>query len=237
MVVWKMRVVVDVVVDNGVYGMEEEKTLIAEQDEKDEHRENAYPRAADTCMCQVVQSAVRQEEDLTGYLRHVFVFIRQTALSSVIRTTFSIIALAVFIIGLARFGKCHIEREIPVFLLFESGVILLKSGIHVIRSCQKRKPGEEGERNPLDTISSIATVFLVLWALTGTVWVFGVYQRVNTDKTDDIDYCDKLVYFTALWFLLTIYCSAFCLAAFTLTLSIYFCLYSRGTKTLPYVVH
>jgi len=107
---------------------------------------------------------------------------------------------AVFHIYLVSIGSiylkdCRAERLIPIFLIVAgvSGILRAISNWYYSWLHPKSEEDEE-DPNP-SPISSILSLFWLVWLICGAVWVFRTHPDFQ-DTTDD-NYCKQLTYYTA----------------------------------------
>ncbi|XP_052256714.1 uncharacterized protein LOC127861963 isoform X2 [Dreissena polymorpha] len=159
------------------------------------------------------------------------------ATAIVCHTVLAILAICTFTIGVLQYGQCPYEPELPLFLVLHGTAVLVKTCLRVASSFHRRH-AEDNERNTLDTINDVISVFVVLWTLTGSVWTFGILNLVDISNLEVSRYCDMLVFMTA--FILLVFLYALFLAAVTgvIALIIYYKIQTRDNKSpLPYISH
>ena len=105
--------------------------------------------------------------------------------------------------------ECPVQPKIPYFLYVAgiAGIIatlfpIVAAVLALIEVMKSGGPGE-GKSTPdtpstlsriLGIISILINIFLFIWLICGALWTFGVYNRVNYDPKDRLNYCHRRLY-------------------------------------------
>ena len=108
--------------------------------------------------------------------------------------------------------KCDTSRLVPIFLIVFGCVSLLQTGIHFVRLiCGRKKDSERTERanQGSNCCETIISIFLFVWIIIGSYWVFSLWDTWNSSQCNQSATCcdPVLVYFSFIT-MLVIYASA-----------------------------
>ncbi|XP_066578735.1 transmembrane protein 272 [Amia ocellicauda] len=111
----------------------------------------------------------------------------------------SAIPVAQIVIGVLYLHDCPRQRYIPIYLVV-SGVFTVALSLLACLPCTKNE--EEGGTggllgNVCTTWTSLASLFLFCWFITGNVWIYSIYQPNYTPGA--ADFCNKTLYLFAFW--------------------------------------
>ena len=124
--------------------------------------------------------------------------------------------------------NCSISSLVPIFLIVFGCVSLIQTGIHIFRLCCGRKDDERSERanQGSNCCETIISIFLFVWIIIGSYWVFSLWNVWNSSTCNQgAECCDPvLVYFSFVTMLLIyatgilccccLVCCVFCCAFF-----------------------
>lgn len=142
--------------------------------------------------------------------------------------TSSILHVYIHNAGAVYFNRCQGQRIIPIWLIVFGCVSLLQTFINIIkrifRKNKQREEEEGGQSNYADRTGScletLISVFLFIWIILGSYWVFGYYDwwRLCNVTQDPSCYCHPVPYLFSYVTLVVIYvtscifCFVFCFA-------------------------
>lgn len=117
-----------------------------------------------------------------------------------------ILPLLMIIFGSVFLGKCSIQPNVPIYLIVAGVFSALEILFRIIRNAvQKSKVLEaffqgQNKRSMIPRIVNF--VFLIIWFLVGSAWVYGIYYPKHEE-------CDLTLYKFAFWLItLTYICGA-----------------------------
>ncbi|KAK6188418.1 hypothetical protein SNE40_004595 [Patella caerulea] len=122
------------------------------------------------------------------------------------------LGIGTFIIGLRYRNSCHFEPAIPIFLMVFGSVLALQTVFRTILLCRPKIKVVEGEAEGLDPLAmliKIQTLFLVLWILAGSVWIYSAKGIVQFWQLEISNYCNVTVFWTSFGVVTSAYCSVF----------------------------
>ncbi len=108
--------------------------------------------------------------------------------------------------GAVYLDECHIQRMIPVFLIVYGSVYLLRYTITTCLRCGKKNDDEIEENEDADTFRFFQVflffvdLFLLIWFLMGSVWVYGNFSDVQYHDRALASHCNGVAYLFAFWF-------------------------------------
>lgn len=108
--------------------------------------------------------------------------------------------------GAVYLDECRIQRMIPVFLIVLGSVYLLRYTITTCLRAGSRNDDEINDDKDTDTIRFFnvflffVDLFLVIWFITGSLWVYGNYTDVQYRNSSLPSYCSRVAYLFAFWF-------------------------------------
>ncbi|ESO94468.1 hypothetical protein LOTGIDRAFT_232307 [Lottia gigantea] len=127
-------------------------------------------------------------------------FIHSRVTKELCRILGIIIGVVTFIIGLRYRHECHFEPAIPVFLMVLGSVLFLQTVFRTLLLFRPKVKVLEGEREGLDTpgtLIKIQVLFLILWVMAGSVWIYSAKGIVQFHNPKTRNFCDKTVFWTS----------------------------------------
>ncbi|XP_067678397.1 transmembrane protein 272-like [Haliotis asinina] len=131
------------------------------------------------------------------FLRYVF---KNRVLRECVRFCSICITVSMLFIGIQKKELCPFEPAIPVFLLVDGSILALHTGISALRLCMEKKKSSDPDIDRLDNTSillKILVLFLVLWNLAGSVWIYSAEKIVQFHDSIRTTYCDITAYYFA----------------------------------------
>ncbi|CAB4013665.1 Hypothetical predicted protein, partial [Paramuricea clavata] len=119
---------------------------------------------------------------------------------------FNIIPITIIVIGAVYLDECRIERMIPVFLIVHGSVYLLRYTVTTCLRVGTKNDEEIDTEKDVDTIRFFNVflffidLFLVIWFIVGSVWVYGHFSDVQYHDSNGPSYCSRVAYLFAFWF-------------------------------------
>ncbi|XP_046372492.2 transmembrane protein 272-like [Haliotis rufescens] len=144
------------------------------------------------------------------------------------------ITVSMLFIGIQKKELCPFEPAIPVFLLVDGSILALHTGISAIRLCVERKKCSDSDINRLDNTSillKILVLFLVLWNLAGSVWIYSVEKIVQFHDSIRTTYCDFTAYYFAFGLVTSAYIVVGLIIVFVLLTVTSLYIYQTCTRT------
>ncbi|KAL5021188.1 hypothetical protein ScPMuIL_000343 [Solemya velum] len=166
------------------------------KDRKDNHhnRHGDPIEYKQNVIANILYSAFQEEEDVLSFASHVTQAFARTACGIVVQTGGLALAIISVAIGILRYYSCPCEPAVPVFLLVVGCVGILKAIFVGIEICTRSRHPDDSEPQAAQTVNGILTLFLVFWTVTGSVWVYGIWTKVQYGSEDLPRYCDKVLY-------------------------------------------
>ncbi|XP_043539418.1 transmembrane protein 272-like isoform X1 [Chiloscyllium plagiosum] len=112
-----------------------------------------------------------------------------------------ILGIVCITIGSIYLGSCTKQYLIPIYLIVTGSCSLLFLIISSI-------PQTSNESDILNKFSRFCkhfeSLFSFIWLITGSVWIYSIYQPDYIDKASP-NYCDKTLYLFAFWITTAVY--------------------------------
>ncbi|XP_072447566.1 transmembrane protein 272-like isoform X2 [Chiloscyllium punctatum] len=112
-----------------------------------------------------------------------------------------ILGIACIAIGSIYLGSCTKQYLIPIYLIVSGSCALLFLMISLI-------PQTSNESHILNKFSRfchhLESLFSFIWFISGSVWIYSIYQPDYIDKVSP-NYCDKTLYLFAFWITTVVY--------------------------------
>ncbi|XP_071118081.1 transmembrane protein 272-like [Haliotis cracherodii] len=165
------------------------------------------------------------------FLRDCF---RNRVIRECVRFCSICITVSMLFIGIQKKELCPFEPAIPVFLLVDGSILALHTGISAIRLCVERKKCSDSDINRLDNTSillKILVLFLVLWNLAGSVWIYSVEKIVQFHDSIRTTYCDVTAYYFAFGLVTSAYIVVGLIIVFVLLTVTSLYIYQTCTRT------
>ncbi|XP_022103107.1 uncharacterized protein LOC110985938 isoform X1 [Acanthaster planci] len=151
---------------------------------------------------------------------HFVIKIIGILLSTVFVTVFLAVMLALpiamIVMGALYKDDCPVEPKIPIYLIVNGSVGIVKSLLDLIVRCgrlnQEDNNTEEQKSTKGDICSHFLGCFLFAFFIAGNVWVYSNYPP--SDIVSDPNYCYGPLYYFAFWFMTSCY----------ILLGVFFCL-------------
>ncbi|XP_048380214.1 transmembrane protein 272-like isoform X2 [Stegostoma tigrinum] len=106
-----------------------------------------------------------------------------------------ILGIACIIVGSIYLDSCTKQHLIPIYLIV-SGICAL---LFLMVSLIPRSSDENNIRNKFcQFFTHLESLFSFFWLITGSVWIYSIYQPDYIDKTSP-NYCNKTLYLFAFW--------------------------------------
>jgi len=182
---------------------------------------------------------IKAERDKTSdnseFVRKSFSIMAKSIGFTILLACFLIIPIAMIVIGALNLGNCDVQRFIPIWMVVSgctSGLMQLFNifkSLHYCKQNDHESIDESDQGSSADSLNGLLGCFNFAWFITGNIWVFGVYQKVDLQNKYSSDYCDYLVYTFSFWVIVCSYiiiglfcCGGCCICA---------CLGSSGRRT------
>ena len=149
-----------------------------------------------------INHSVRLERtDYGKYLRRIAGIDSPSIPCTVICTAFDLIfTLITLVIGATNLSACPVEFRIPIYLVVCAVFNLTSIFFTIVGSYLHIKKLDEHNVFGYLYITATALViiilqiFLFIWLIMGTIWVFSVFNRVEYEQLNAKDYCQRNVY-------------------------------------------
>lgn len=114
-----------------------------------------------------------------------------------------IVSSVLTILGSIKLDVCPREKYIPIFVLVEGVLGIIKSISSMIQRClnrnQEKTEKTEKEFCKISCFDYILLLIYFAWFIAGNVWIFRIYNDFDEKNKNSKDYCDPLVYKSAFW--------------------------------------
>uniref|UniRef100_A0A1I7WC36 Transmembrane protein n=1 Tax=Heterorhabditis bacteriophora TaxID=37862 RepID=A0A1I7WC36_HETBA len=134
--------------------------------------------------------------------------------AAVVLALLNIMPIMMIIVGSLNIHNCMVNSNIPIWLIVAGGCSLFRSAINFYY----RFKNQEKRNRPLliRLLESLVSMFIAVWFILGTVWVYWAYDHVSYNSLDTTNYCDQFTYVFSFVFITVSYafmilsCFCFC---------------------------
>ncbi|XP_041094317.1 transmembrane protein 272-like isoform X2 [Polyodon spathula] len=123
-----------------------------------------------------------------------------SVLSKIIATALPIAQIA---IGSLYLNDCPVQPRIPIYLIVSGVFVLSLDLVSCVPRGERVEEGESFYRSFINTWSSLASLFLFIWFITGNVWIYSIYEP--SYSVPDMQSCHKTLYLFAFWSTTVVY--------------------------------
>ncbi|XP_059153135.1 transmembrane protein 272-like [Physella acuta] len=135
-------------------------------------------------------NVARQESQNTlTFLQAVFVIILSSVCCSIFIGLYLSVPISMLVIGALYKDDCPIEPMIPTYLLLAGSIGFVTSLISLV----------QGEGKRMSTVEVLLHLIQFFWFITGSIFVYRVYDDVTYDSANSKEYCHKVLYLFAFW--------------------------------------
>eukprot|EP00731_Ephydatia_muelleri_P030764 Em0022g278a len=128
----------------------------------------------------------RPEEKRPGFIIRALGVLCSSCLCSICYLILATLPISAIAIGAVYLGQCGMQPKIPIFLIVLGAVGLLNTIINLAKQSSKRVAtrleGAEGGQSATrggNCAEGFIGVFLFVWIIVGSVWVFGNWSEFN----------------------------------------------------------
>ncbi|XP_063412963.1 transmembrane protein 272-like [Mytilus trossulus] len=123
--------------------------------------------------------------------------------NSVIATVFLVVSITVpiaaIVIGGLYLHDCPKQKYIPIYLIVFGAFSIVKALSSLRDKCKaSNNAGEQEENKPKGACDAIIGLFLCIWFMLGSVWVYTTYKHFSTDESSD-EYCQPTLFSFSFW--------------------------------------
>ncbi|CAF0955341.1 unnamed protein product [Adineta steineri] len=148
------------------------------------------------------QSSIRTETtDYSRILRRIAGINTSSIPCVVVCIAFDLIfTLITLVVGASNISACPIEHRIPIYLIVSSVVNLVSIFFTIVACILHRKEKDDNIIGFFCVISSaiiiiILQLFIFIWLILGTVWLFSIFNQVEYDpQLNSTNYCQSALY-------------------------------------------
>ena len=153
-------------------------------------------------------------------LNNLVFLVTNQVLTNILHVISLIIPIGMLVIGIIYKDQCKIHQQIPIWLIvagiggITNGLLNLTS--NAISCIRFRITGETAGQRLISCITTILGLFLFIWLVLGSVWVYRIHKMVVFNDFDAANYCNKICYsfsfwsITVTWVFLFIACMCLC---------------------------
>ncbi|XP_076100815.1 uncharacterized protein LOC143070017 isoform X1 [Mytilus galloprovincialis] len=196
---------------------------------KADTKESAFKAKSRKCcvwICQITSEAFLEEEDLLHYIGRIESTVSKSAIGAVLLILSYALSIMSLAIGFVRIGTCQCQPVLPIFLIVHGSAMCVRTLFETGKLCtQTKRDDSSTECSPLQTLSKISGVLVAFWTITGSVWVFSIVREVNVNETNNMSYCDPMLYWYSLLLVSVILTGLILKAIFLLVISLVYCRY------------
>ncbi|KAJ1363224.1 hypothetical protein KIN20_023044 [Parelaphostrongylus tenuis] len=157
---------------------------------------------------------VDSPKGLALFVKKAADFVLGTLAAAVVLAILNIVPIMMVIIGSINRDECDVNPKIPTWLIVTGTVSLIRSAINFFF----RFKDQQKLPRPIiiRIIDGLLSIFVAIWFILGTIWVYWVYDHVSYDPRAGPDYCDQLTYvftfvfITVTYALMFLSCLCFC---------------------------
>lgn len=158
------------------------------------------------------------------FLKKVLSILMNTMGYTILLSVMYVMPVTMIVIGSLKANECPVESQIPLFLIVFGTVLTVKNTLSIYQQLKRHRDNSPtaDEHTKKHPIEGILDAFLLIWFVTGNIWVYRVYDKKQLDNKELSNYCDKLVYLFAFWSITAVYmllglclcccCCVFCTA-------------------------
>lgn len=126
--------------------------------------------------------------------------------------------ISMIVIGIIYLHECPREPYIPIYLVVSGCFGLVKNLLNLIQSWVNGCGGHGSKEQDVKTnpLAVILSWFLLAWFITGSVWIYRIYNDFEPHDTTSTAYCNSTLYLYSFWITTVTYaftalaCFGFC---------------------------
>lgn len=135
-----------------------------------------------------------------------------------------IFPITMIIVGSLKLEMCPVQSKIPVWMVVLGATSTLVQTLNAARNIYMNKQtrivtieDRTGRGSAMtvtshgfpaflaDSFNAALGLFIFIWFLFGNIWVFEVFDKVDLERENQLNYCDKLCYRFAFWSIIAVY--------------------------------
>jgi len=146
----------------------------------------------------VMEELKAAKEESTGHVgacKAIFTILVSTIGCTICIGFMLVLPISMIVIGSMYLKDCTIQRYIPIYLIVGGVFTFIRQFSSLLQRGKNQRSGETENNAKPNPLGGIIDCFLMAWFIAGNVWVYSIFDTVDTIDTTSVNYCNPTVYF------------------------------------------